>query len=191
VLNLVSNEKRVKRARDFSVGVSSEYYEIKTGHGPLHVHIDYDEDGPFRLSASIEPVGTEMSGLASLTGILITQYLEQGGNPNQLLKHLNSIKGDRPLGIGDNKVNSISHAIAIALKNHLKKHGWLETKTDGEELLSVHSPTSADTDNGASLELWSLAHSGDQCPRCFSSNISFNTGCSGPLCQDCGYSECS
>ena len=50
VLNISSGTKR-SRVRDLSLGMSSEYYEIKTGHGPLHVHIDYDDEGQM-LSAS-------------------------------------------------------------------------------------------------------------------------------------------
>src|SRR5262249_13912988 len=115
VLNLVSDDKRAKRTRIPSFGAASEYYEIKTGHGPLHVHIAYDDEGPFRVSASIEPVGGELAGLAATTGILLTKFLEQGGNANEVLKSLISIKGDRPLGLGPNKVNSISHGIGLAL----------------------------------------------------------------------------
>ena len=47
------------RARDASGGISSEYYEIRTGYGPLHVHIDYDEQGPYRIFVNLPPVGTE------------------------------------------------------------------------------------------------------------------------------------
>jgi ribonucleoside-diphosphate reductase alpha chain len=186
VLNLVSDDKKVKRARNASIGVSSEYFEIKTGHGPLHVHIDFDETGPFRISASIEPVGSELAGLAALTGILLTKYLEQGGSASQVLANLNSIRGDRPLGLGPNKVNSISHGIGLALKNHLKKHGWLEDSSSEEASLF---PKESESQEGG-LELWALAQAGEKCPRCLSPNVTINSGCSGPLCQDCGYSEC-
>ena len=29
------------------------------------------------------------------------------------------------------------------------------------------------------------------CPKCYSPNIYYVSGCSGPTCQDCGHSECS
>ena len=63
-------------------------------------------------------------------GVLVSKYLEQGGDPIKILKHLQSVKGDRPLGLGEHRVNSISHAVAIALRNHLKKHGHLEGNDD-------------------------------------------------------------
>lgn len=176
VLNLSSSEKRIKRARDFSVGVSSEYYQMKTVHGPLHVHVDYDEDGPFRISTSLESTNTEMQEVAALIGTLMTQLLEQGGNASGLLKKFG--------------VNSLPHAVSVALKNHLKKHGWLEEKSEEGSLLSL-APDTIAGDDGVSLELWNLTQAGEKCPRCFSANITHNAGCSGPLCQDCGYSECN
>ncbi len=194
VLNLAVDGKRTRRPRDFSAGVSSEYYEIKTGHGPLHVHIDYDEKGPYRVFASISPVGTETAGLTHIIGILLSKYLEEGGEPAKILKHLQSIKGDRPLGLGENKVNSIPHAVAIALRTHLQKHGWLDAAEENEpELMSpqVERPDRPAEEESSGLELWNLAHASDQCPECYSSNISFSSGCTGPVCHDCGYSECN
>ncbi len=189
VLNLFSGVKKVKRARDLSLGVSSEYYEIKTGHGPLHVHIDYDEDGPYRLFASLPPVGSEISGLTSIIGVLVSKYLEEGGNPSGLLRHLESVKGDRPYGFGEAKVNSISHGIGTALRTHLRKHGWLAQATDDTPALMPESITSVE--DVPSLELWNLSHISDQCPECYSANVRFGSGCSGPICNDCGYSECN
>ncbi len=193
VLNLFSGTKKVKRARDLSLGVSSEYYEIKTGHGPLHVHIDYDEDGPYRVFVSLPPVGTETSGLASILGVLISKYLEEGGAASSLLKHLQSVKGDRPYGLGELRVNSVPHAIGIALKNHLRKHGWLgENESEGESLVREDGkPAVLPPEESDSLELWNLSQVSDRCPDCYSTNIRFGSGCSGPVCNDCGYSECN
>jgi ribonucleoside-diphosphate reductase alpha chain len=192
VLNLLPAGGRKRRAPDLTQGVQSEYYEIKTGHGPLHVHIDYDLDGPYRVFASLPPVGTEISGLTSIVGVLISKYLEQGGDPLNLLKHLQSVKGDRPLGLGEHKVNSISHAVAIALRNHLKKHGHLDGQDDGVTEAAVEPGIAkSPADDPALLELWNLSHVADQCPNCFSSNVTFGAGCSGPVCRDCGHSECS
>jgi len=159
-----------KRAKPF--GVSSHYYEIQTGYGPLHVHVNYDELGPYQVFTSIAPIGTEISGLTSLVGILISKYLDLGGDPINLLKHLNSVKGDRPIGFGENHVNSIAHAISIALKSHLK--GANKERIENEDKLG----------------LWD-ASKAQYCPKCYSSNISFEGGCSGPTCHDCGYSKCS
>ncbi len=177
VLNLAPTPTKSKR-RDPSAafGVSSEYYQVKTGYGPLHIHINYDERGPFQVFTNIPPLGTEISGLTSLVGIMLSKYLAEGGDPIKILKHLNSVKGDRPVGLGDAKVNSIAHAIAIALRQHLKKTGWI---TDSE----------TDPDK-AKLEIVALPKA-EYCPKCYSSNVAYESGCSGPTCHDCGFSECS
>lgn len=101
---------------------SSEYFQIKTGYGPLHVHINYDESGPKQIFTNISPLGTEIAGLTALVGILLTKYLEVGGNPNSIIKHLNSIKGDKPHGLEEARIDSIPHAVAIALQDYLDRH---------------------------------------------------------------------
>ena len=105
-----------------------------------------------------------------MIGILLSKYLAEGGDPARILKHLNSVKGDRPL-LGPQRVDSVAHAVAIALKEHLKRHGWLNTDLAQEV-------------RGA------LARPAETCPRCHSSNVSRESGCSGPTCHDCGYAEC-
>ncbi|MBP9698638.1 MAG: adenosylcobalamin-dependent ribonucleoside-diphosphate reductase [Elusimicrobia bacterium] len=181
VLNLGAAEAPAEKpkTRDASRGMSSEYYEIRTGHGGLHVHIDYDETGPYRLFTSLSPLGTDISGLTSVVGIMISKYLEAGGDPKRILKHLNSVKGDRPFGFGAQRVDSIPHAIAIALRTHLQKHGKMDAP----------APAASDTKSGG-LELWDRS-SALYCPDCFSANVAQQSGCTGVTCFDCGHSECS
>ena len=171
VLNLAPSPSKAKRREpETPFGLAAEYYQIRTGYGPLHIHVNYDERGPFQVFANIPPLGTEISGLTSLVGILISKYLSEGGDPLKLLKHLNSVKGDRPIGLGPSRVDSIPHAISIALRAHLKKTGWLDEK---------------------SAEAAAVEPRADHCPKCFSRNVAFESGCSGPTCHDCGYSACS
>jgi ribonucleoside-diphosphate reductase alpha chain len=174
VLNLAPAPSKSKRREpEKAFGLSSEYFQIRTGYGPLHIHVNYDEKGPFQVFTNIPPLGTEISGLTSLVGILISKYLSEGGDPLKLLKHLNSIKGDRPVGLGPSRVDSIPHAISIALRAHLKKTGWLD-----EKAVQASVPPPAEVQS-------------DHCPKCFSRNVSFQSGCSGPTCHDCGHSTCS
>ena len=177
VLNLAPAPSKAKRREpEAAFGLASEYFQIRTGYGPLHVHVDYDERGPLQVFTNVPPLGTEISGLTSLVGILISKYLAEGGDPAKLLKHLNSVKGDRPIGLGPSRVDSIAHAIAIALRAHLKKTGWLPD----ESALAAAAPEP--------LQALPLA---EHCPKCYSSNVSFESGCSGPTCHDCGHSSCS
>jgi ribonucleoside-diphosphate reductase alpha chain len=174
VLNLAPALGKSKRRESVqrAAGVSSEYYQMRTGYGPLHIHINYDERGPYQMFTNIPPLGTEISGLTSLVGILLSKYLAEGGDPIRILKHLNCVKGDRPSGFGENRVDSIPHAISLALRQHLKKTGWLG---ESEEPSKEVTP----------LPLASY------CPKCYSSNVSFESGCPSPACHDCGFSECS
>jgi len=177
VLNLASAPSKAKRRDpETAFGASSEYYQIKTGYGPLHIHINYDERGPYQVFTNIPPLGTEISALTSLVGILLSKYFAEGGDPLKVLKHLNSVKGDKPIGFGENRINSVAHAISVALRQHLKKTGWL---SDGE-----------DASQKSKLEGLTLPKA-EYCPKCYSSNVSYESGCSGPTCHDCGFSECS
>ena len=167
VLNTAAQQKQKEAARFAKpFGVSSQYYQINTGYGPLHVHINYDEQGPYQIFTNIPPLGTEISGLTSLVGILLSKYLEAGGDPVKVLKHLNSVKGDRPIGFGANHINSIPHALAVALRDHLKKTGHLEDGAAAEE-------------GKEKLELWDASKS-LYCPKCYSPNVIYQSGCSGP-----------
>jgi ribonucleoside-diphosphate reductase alpha chain len=168
--------KKKRRDPSDAFGVKSEYYQIKTGYGPLHMHINYDELGPYQVFTNLPPLGTELSGLTSLIGILLSKYFAQGGDPIRVLKHLNSVKGDRPIGFGDSRVNSIAHAISIALRTHLKKTEWIEEGND---------------EDAKSTQEMLERERAQYCPKCYSSNIAHESGCSGPTCHDCGYSECS
>ncbi|MBU2530401.1 MAG: hypothetical protein KKD35_05120, partial [Elusimicrobia bacterium] len=165
--------KAKKKASYRSFAVSSEYFQIKTGYGPLHMHINFNEHGPYQIFTNIPPLGTEISGLTALIGILMSKYFEEGGEPMNIIKHLNSVKGDRPVGFGENRVNSIAHAISIGLRSHLKRTGWINSDEKKDK-----------------LELWEMSRT-SYCPKCYSSNVSYESGCSGPTCHDCGYSECS
>jgi ribonucleoside-diphosphate reductase alpha chain len=109
---------------------------------------------------------------------MISKYLETGGDPKRILKHLNSVKGDRPFGFGAQRVDSIPHAIAIALRTHLQKHGKME------------APATAVAEAKGGLELWDRS-SALYCPDCFSANVAQQSGCTGVTCFDCGHSECS
>jgi ribonucleoside-diphosphate reductase alpha chain len=181
VLNISSGAQpqaktKKKKVAYQSFGVSSEYFQLKTGYGPLHVHINYNEHGPYQVFTNMPPLGTEISGLTSLIGILLSKYFEEGGDPVKIIKHLNSVKGDRPVGLGENRINSIAHGIAVALRSHLKRSGVIasDQEINGTE----------------KLELWEASRT-QYCPKCYSSNVSYESGCSGPTCHDCGYSECS
>ncbi|MEK6962850.1 MAG: adenosylcobalamin-dependent ribonucleoside-diphosphate reductase [Nanoarchaeota archaeon] len=175
--------------RNTSMGESSMYYEIPTGYGPLHVHINYDEFGPTKIFANISPTGTEISGLTTALSILVSKYLGLGGDPAIILKHLNSIKGDKPYGFGQKRIDSIPHALSKALRDHLIKTGKLKD-SQGQQVLTAPIKQQKELQklDGADLN---EVHVALYCPKCYSNNVEMLSGCSGPTCFDCGHSECS
>ncbi len=176
---LNTKEKKKKRERN-KTEEKSEYQKINTGHGPIHLHINYDEEGPTKVFANISPTGTEISGLSSALAIVLSKYFELGGDPIKILKHLNSIKSEKPFGFGKEKVDSIPHAVSIALRKHLIKTGKI--KSGGLE----NNFKVEDKKINKDYQEQNL-----HCPKCFSSNVGIVSGCSGITCFDCGYSECS
>ncbi len=222
VLNLTEKKSEQKVVAPKPVEVrkrntmeSSDYYEIMTGNGPLHVHINYDEVGPTKVFVNISPSGTEVSGLSGALGIMISKYFQNGGNPIALLKHLNSIKGDKPFGFGAKRVDSIPHGISKALRDHLIKTGKLpgfngQTKLPELDMQGNLPPVaaidSAPVSTGSFITVAPedpkkaaifAAVAGENyftsslyCPKCFSANVEIVSGCSKPTCFDCGFSEC-
>ena len=178
VLNVNAVDKaKEKKKTDLSAGLSSMYFKLDTGYGPLHIHIDHDEDGQVvRVFTNTTPIGTEVAGLTSVLGILLSKYLELGGDVNDVRKHLNSIKSDRPFGFGPGRVESIPHAVSVALSRFLQKTAKKTTAEDEKTAQTTLPPNTGETRH---------------CPKCYSPNIAFLSGCSGPTCFECGHSECS
>ncbi len=186
VLNL--SEKKVEQKKEKSKKniEMSEYNVIETGQGRLHLHINYDENGPTRIFANMSPTGTEISGLTTALSIVLSKYLEDGGDPVRILKHLNSIKGDRPFGFGAKRIDSIPHGISKTIREHLIRTGKIK-EINGQTTLSM-------IDNKPKIELESNGHFVEvslYCSKCYSSNVGMISGCSEPTCFDCGYSKCS
>lgn len=125
VLNIKDTPKEKKKEEKKDLPEFSDYYLIQTGHGPVHIHINYTEEGPTKVFVNITPAGTEISGLSTALAIILSKYFEFGGDPVRVLKHLNSVKSESPYGFGKNRIDSIPHAISVALKNHLIKTGKL------------------------------------------------------------------
>ncbi len=180
VLNISKKEIKAEKPKiDASEGVNSVYYKFETGYGPVHVHIDHHEGKILKVFTNIAPIGTEIAGLTSVLGIIISNYLEMGGDVNEVRKHLNSIKSDRPYGFGPKRIESIPHAVSMALNKFLAHMGGLP----GQQLLTPHVEK-------VTTEVKAEQKQG-HCPKCYSPNIAFLSGCSGPTCYECGFSECS
>ncbi len=186
ILNLKEKqieEKKTKRIKpDYSQGLASVYYRFETGHGPVHVHVDHQDGQIFKVFTHTTPVGTEIAGLTSVLGIFISKYIETGGDVNVIREQLNSIKSDKPYGFGSKRVESIPHAISMALNKFLSQTG----KMPGQQLLTPHVE---EAPAGVTTEI--KKDDTPHCSKCHSPNVFFASGCSGPTCLDCGHSTCS
>jgi ribonucleoside-diphosphate reductase alpha chain len=188
VLNIAEKkEEKAKPKVDPAEGVGSVYYQFGTGYGPVHVHIDHHDGEILKVFTNIAPIGTEIAGLTSVMGILISKYLEMGGDVNALRKHLNSIKSDKPFGFGPKRVESIPHAVSVALTKFLSQMGHLP----GQQTLTAHVGEAAPEVKAQAQVHQQEAHKDRHCPKCYSPNIAYLGGCSGPTCYECGFSECS
>ncbi len=176
VLNLGNKDKKEMKK---NLPEFSDYYQIETGQGPIHIHINYNEERISKIFANLSPIGTEISGMATALAIAISKYLELGGDPIRILKHLNSIKSEKPYGFGKNRVDSIPHAFSIAIRKHLIKTGKLKPIENGFS-----------DENGKEIKI-DKDMKKLYCSKCFSSNVGMVSGCSEPTCFDCGYSKCS
>jgi len=177
VLNL-SDKKKEEKKKDLQE--FSDYYPIQTGQGPMHIHVNYTEEGPTKVFANLSPAGTEISGMTTALAILLSKYFELGGEPARILKHLNSVKSEKPYGFGKNRIDSIPHALSVVLRKHLIKTGKIKTLDsiqDDKEQKKLVEDISINTQT--------------YCSQCFSSNVGMVSGCSEPTCFDCGYSKCS
>lgn len=100
--------------------LSTIYYKFNTGLGqPIHIHITKENGKINKVFTDISPYGTEISGLTTLMGLLISKYLEIGGDVKKLQKYLNSVKTDSPYGFGSRRIESIPHAVSIAISKTL------------------------------------------------------------------------
>ena len=99
----------------------SKYYKIDTKLGVLHVHLDHDKDDKIqRVFSQIAPLGSDIASNTALIGILITEFLKANGDINKILKHLNSIKGSA-IGTWEGQtIDSLPHAIGMAIQAFLE-----------------------------------------------------------------------
>lgn len=109
-------------------------YAVKTGSGRLHAAMSDDlmkdeETGwcywvPKECFLTIQPIGSGLNSEVQQSG-LEKSYILQSEDPPyvKLIRNLKSVKGDAPIGFGETRVDSISHAVGIIWEYHFLRHG--------------------------------------------------------------------
>lgn len=141
--------------------------KMQTFCGDLYVTINEDEDGrPFEVFCSMGKAGGCEGSQNEAVGRLISQALRCGIDFQSIIKQLIGIRCSRSFGVGPNKVESCSDAIAKVMLEYL--NGNRTKKSDITNVYSNRKLQSSCPDCGCLLE--------------------FSEGCE--KCHFCGFSRC-
>ena len=186
-------------------GVPAICYEMETGAGRMYVTFTHNPNGTLRPMVDLTPKGTEAWALAQILGIAMSKAFEHGYDPKRMIRHLNAIKANTPIGLGDRKVESVGHGIGKLMKKALVRLGFLpaEPKNRTLDARVEDSPDTSLEGNGGAHAV-SGAVSGayasgnrmaalglvgtDTCPECYAT-LQHGEGCS-KCSAGCGYSTC-
>lgn len=117
-------------------------YAVKTGSGRLHATMSDElmkdeETGwyywvPKECFLTIQPIGSGLNSEVQQSG-LEKSYILQSEDPPyvKLIRNLKSVKGDSPIGFGETRVDSISHAVGIIWEYHFLRHGIVSYDESG------------------------------------------------------------
>ncbi len=189
----------VERPQVVDERATSATYSIRTGEGKVHVTIVGDERGyPAGVFNNLGPIGTSQSSSISVMGLRLTRYLEEAAEPDLLktLKDFGSVKSDKPIGYGPNRVDSLEHGFSIIWRYHLLRHGVIDQNGEmGLQQVKFKKRDKSSSLEGTVTKESSENHeenSGIACKECGSRNtLPLEGGCTEPVCLDCGHNKCS
>ena len=157
----------VKRERPYLL--TGKSYKKETPLGRAYITVNEDQDGePFEVFVNIGKAGSNTSAVSESIGRLLSLVLrvESSVSPSERLEwvidELRGIGSGRPLGFGNNRVESLPDGVAQVLVDYTKS-----------------------TENGFDHDTSSI---GDLCPDCGAATLLNVEGCR--KCMECGYSEC-
>ena len=199
-------------------GDDAEYYNIKKGKETYHLSIvgEFWEDPetkkvysiPSKIFQNTKPLGRESSSEFSQSGLDRTNILKVD-NPDwaERIREWKSVTGDRIEGFGPGRINSPSHGVGLAFEHYCLSRGIVAY--DGNNLINVINKKSLKriTDknkidklkksmkniNGDSDKLKQKIYENIQedfvCPECGGTEFHREDGCSGLVCNACGWNE--
>ncbi len=167
-----------------------ETFRIETPLGTTFVTVNRNGgDEPFEVFIHTSKAGSETAAVSEAIGRLVS-YILRLNSPvsptdrlREVVRQLGGIGGDRPMGLGPNRVRSLPDAVAQVLEEYLQMVDERQQHEASQPAAPIQpelplgrigkSPT------GATFEL---------CPSCGMASLAREEGC--VKCYSCGYSEC-
>lgn len=164
--------------------LSGETLKFRLPQGSLYVTVNRDSDGVIKeVFINIGKSGGNEKADAEAIGRLISIYLQNGGNVEDVIRQLEGIKGEETFWDQGIALHSIPDAIAKALsiihKNaYEERHLYQEQKKPAEE-----------GETGANQKKLTLGSKMEKCPTCGEVALVNENGCF--TCKSCGYTKCA
>lgn len=157
--------------------------KVKTFCGDLYVTINEDKEGrPFEVFCSMGKAGGCEGSQNEALGRLISQALRSGIDPRSVVRQLIGIRCNKPLGIGKERIESCSDAIAKVMFKYLEE-GKKSEVGSGKSDSNFPLPTSH-----FQLPTFDFpTKTGFPCPEC-GCELEYSEGCE--KCHFCGHTKC-
>ncbi|MCX6750642.1 MAG: hypothetical protein NTZ83_04250, partial [Candidatus Pacearchaeota archaeon] len=196
-------------------GHDAKYYNIKKGEDTFHVMVvgDFWENDkkqiyliPSKVFQNTKPLGREESTEFAQSGLDRTGRLKSD-NPDwaEMIKEWKSVTGDKIQGIGPTRINSPSHGVGLAFEHYCLSRGIVEydeknnlqNAVNKKELIKIEDEErikqikkKLNNGNGKSIEhkIYDNISEKFECQACHSTKHHKESGCSDPVCNQCGWS---
>ncbi len=164
---------------------------IDTEDGKLYVTVNYDEQGPREVVATLGKGGGVLGALSEALGRVISVGLQYGVPFDEYIKKLRGIRGGDGLGFGPKRVLSIPDGVGkvlAAVPPNIMVTPITDTPDDIEADVPVPQPVEVPV-AGFQVELDPIEDLGKspQCPEC-GARLVFQEGCQ--KCPVCFTSKC-
>jgi len=196
-------------------GHDAKYYNIKRGDDTFHLTIvgEFWENDkkqiyilPARFFQNTKPLGKEESSEFGQSGLDRTGRLKSD-DPDwaDMIKEWKSVAGDKIQGIGPTRINSPSHGVGLAFEHYCLSRGIVKydeknnllnvvnkkelTKIkDEEKIKRIKKKFNNHNGKIAEHRIYDNIDEKFECPECYSKKHHKESGCSDPICNECGWS---
>ncbi len=170
--------------------LSGETLKFRLSQGALYVTVNRDNEGQIKeVFINIGKSGGNEKADAEAIGRLISIYLQNGGNVEDVIKQLEGIKGEETFWDQGIALHSIPDAVAKAL-SIIHKSTYEERTTNKETLTKETNNSNGNGTKNAPIKLELTSNiKMEKCPSCGEKSLVYENGCF--ACKSCGYTKCS